>query len=367
MRVLIASDKFKGSLTAADACAAIARGVRAARPDATVELCPISDGGEGFVDAITRAAGGSFVTRRVTGPLSEMKVDATFGVIDGGHTAVIEMSSAAGLALLSPEDRNPLYTTTFGVGELIRFAVEMECRKVLLGIGGSATCDCGVGCVQACGCHVVLASEEYASITEPLRAADLDEIVVIKSGRGSRVDGIDIEIACDVDNPLTGPRGAARVYGPQKGASPRDVEKLDAMLGRLVDRLHWRSYADAPGGGAAGGIGVALAAMFKARLSSGFDLVASATKLADRIAQADVVITGEGRLDAQTAHGKAPAGVARLAAAAGKRCIAIAGSVEGVPPGFARVASLVADGIDEPTAIRDAAALLERRAAEVIA
>ncbi|RYG67779.1 glycerate kinase, partial [bacterium] len=177
----------------------------------------------------------------------------------------------------------------------------------------------------------------------------------IKSGRGSRVDGVEIEIACDVDNPLTGPRGAAHVYGPQKGASPADVERLDAMLGRLVDRLHWRDHADAPGGGAAGGIGVALAAMFKARLSPGFDLVAKATKLADRIVQADLVITGEGSLDSQTAHGKAPAGVARLVAAAGKRCVAIAGRIEGTPVGFARVASLVGDGVDEATAMRDAA------------
>ena len=367
MRVLVASDKFKGSLTAAAACEAIARGVRAARTDAAVACCPVSDGGEGFVDAITRAAGGRFVTRRVTGPLAEMKVDATFGVIDEGRAAVIEMSSAAGLALLAPADRNPLYTTTFGVGELIRFAVGMECRRVLLGIGGSATCDCGIGCVQACGCHVVLASEEYASLTEPLRAADLDEIALIKSRRGSRVDGVEIEVACDVTNPLTGPDGAARVYGPQKGASPKDVERIDAMLGRFVDRLQWRAFADAPGGGAAGGLAVALAAMFRATLSPGFDVVAAATKLAEKIDRADLVITGEGRLDAQTAHGKAPAGVATLARAAGKRCVAIVGSVEGSPCGFDRVLPLVDEAADEAAAMRDAAALLERRAAEVFA
>jgi glycerate 2-kinase len=362
VRIVIAADKFKGSLTAPAACAAIARGIRRAKPAAEIDLCPMSDGGEGFVDAITTAANGSLVTRRVRGPLTEMSVDATFGVIDDGRTAVIEMSSAAGLALLPPAERNPLYTTTFGVGELIRYAVEMECRRVLLGIGGSATCDAGIGCLQACGCHIVLRSEEYASLTEPLRAIDLDDVVIIKSGRGSRVDGVEIVIACDVTNPLLGPSGAAAVYGPQKGASPRDVERLDRMLGELVQRQKWSAFADQPGAGAAGGIGVGLAAMFQATLSPGFDLVAKATRLAERIVGANVVITGEGSLDAQTGNGKTPSGVARLARAAGARCVAFAGRATENISGFEEVHVLCNAEIDEATAMSRAADLLEERA-----
>ena len=277
MRILIAADKFKGSLTAPEACDAIAAGIRAAHADATIDLCPMSDGGEGFVDAMTRSRAGTKVTRRVVGPLPEIHVDATFAIVDG-HTAVIEMSAASGLALVPIADRNPLYTTTFGTGELIRYACDMGCRKILLGIGGSATCDAGVGCLQACGCHIVMSDHQYASITEPLCGRDLDEITFIKSHRGSSVDGVEIDIACDVTNPLFGRTGAARVFALQKGASPDDVDTLDRMLTSLSLRLGWDAIANRPGSGAAGGIGCGLAAMFSATLRSGVDLVIDATK-----------------------------------------------------------------------------------------
>lgn len=370
VRILIAPDKFKGSLTAPAVTDAIARGIAHVNRDAVVDTCPLSDGGEGFALTITRACSGRLVTRRVTGPLPEMKVDATFGVIDG-NTAVIEMSSAAGLALLKPEDRNPLYTTTFGVGELIHFAVEMDCRHILLGIGGSATTDLGVGALQACGCHIILRTDdergEYATMTEPLCGQDMAKILLIKSGRGSRVDGTTFEIACDVTNPLYGPNGSAHVFSPQKGASPKEVDWLDTMLRDLSHRLKWDEYANAPGAGAAGGIAVGFKAMFGATMRSGIDLVMDAVKLRDRISQADLVITGEGKLDRQSVEGKTVSGVARLCRELGKPCVAIAGIVEDRDAieslELKDVISLVNEATSGEVAMTKASTLIEARVA----
>ena len=368
MRVVVASDKFKGSLTAPRACDAIAAGIRDAHPKWTIDLCPMSDGGEGFVEAMTRARGGQSVTRRVTGPLAEMRVDAAFAVIDE-HLAVIEMSSASGLELLPPADRNPLFTTTFGTGELIHAAAEVGCRKVLLGIGGSATCDAGVGCLQACGCHIVLASQQYASITEPLCGRDLHDIVMIKAHRGSPVDGIAIDIACDVTNPLYGASGAARMFGPQKGASASDVEALDGMLKSLSQRLGWDNIATRPGSGAAGGLGCGLAAMFGATLRCGVDIVIDAMKLRERVAAADLVITGEGRLDAASFQGKVVGGVARLCGQVGRPCMAIAGEIDrdADGSGLSQSVALVGDDVTPTRAIAEAAAVVRRRACELVA
>jgi glycerate 2-kinase len=371
MRVLIAADKFKGSLTAPEACDAIAAGVRGVRPDAVIDLCPMSDGGEGFVDAMTRSRNGRRVTRTVTGPLPELRVDATFAVVDGekpGDTAVIEMSSASGLALLAPAERNPLYTTTFGTGELIRFAVEMECRRILLGIGGSATCDAGLGCLQACGCHVILNSQQYAPMSEPLCARDLDDVLLIKTHRGSRVDGVEMVIACDVTNPLYGPTGSAAVYGPQKGASPDDVRTLDRMLEAFATRMKWTDLARQPGSGAAGGIGFGLAAVFGATLRRGVELVIDATNLTQRVADADLVITGEGRLDAGSAFGKTTAGVAEVARRAGKPVYAIAGTISGDADtsGFTKAVALVDEATSIESAMRHAAELVAKRAARLL-
>lgn len=373
VRILIAPDKFKNSLTASAACEAMSRGIRQAMPDAQVDACPLSDGGEGFVDTITRACGGKFVTRRVTGPLPEMKVDATFGVIHD-YTAVIEMSSAAGLALLKAQDRNPLYTTTFGVGELVKFAVEMECRHILLGIGGSATTDLGIGALQACGCHIILATEdgrgEYATMTEPLCGQDMEKVVLIKSGRGSPVDGAKFEIACDVTNPLYGPNGSAYVFAPQKGASPMEVERLDLMLRDLTRKLKWGDYANEPGAGAAGGIAVGFKAMFGATMRSGIDLVMDAVKLRERIAQADLVLTGEGKLDRQSVEGKTVSGVARLCRELGKPCVAIAGVTEDDDElqslGLLSAISLVDEKTTPARAIAEAEALVTIVSAKAI-
>jgi glycerate kinase len=328
MKIVIAPDKFKGSLTAPQAADAIAAGARRAAPKARLDLCPIADGGDGFVETLIRATGGRIVTHRVTGPLPEMKVDANFGILPDGQTAVIEMAAAAGLALLTPEQQNPMATTTFGVGELMRRAVELGCRHVLLGIGGSATTDAGIGCAQATGHTIILEDGEPVSMSEPLCGRDVSRVVMVKRHRGEVTDGMTITVACDVTNPLYGPTGAAHVFGPQKGATPEMVRELDEALRSLVARSGLSAEATTPGAGAAGGLGFGLLAWYGAKLVSGIDLVLDATKLRERLKGADLCITAEGRLDSQSADGKATAGVAKLCRDVGVRCIAIAGSVE---------------------------------------
>jgi glycerate kinase len=270
IRVVIAPDKFRGSLTAVEAAEAMAVGVRRAHPDAVIDICPVADGGEGTVSALVSATGGSFHTCRVTGPLPEQKVDATFGMLGDDlkanihsrklpqdqltakasvRTAVIEMSAASGLALLEPQDRNPLYTTSFGTGELLVEAARLGARQIILGIGGSATADGGIGCAQACGLPVLLEGGEPVSDTEPLTGADLPRVVLIKHGRGSPIDRVTITVACDVRNPLYGPEGAAAVYGPQKGATPEQVKMLDEYLRVLAQRTGKLAEAEAPGAG----------------------------------------------------------------------------------------------------------------------
>ncbi len=328
MRILIAPDKFKGSLTAAQACDAIAQGIRQADPAIEIDACPIADGGEGFVDAMVHSTHGKFIQRTVTGPLPEMKVNAIFGLIDNGQAAVIEMASASGLSLLKPEDRNPLNTTTFGTGELIVAAVELGAQHILLGIGGSATTDGGVGCAQACGHTIVLEDGEPVSPTEPLVGADLERIVMVKRHRGEKTDRVKITVACDVTNPLFGETGAAYVFAPQKGASSEQVQHLDALLRQLATRNNALDLTDTPGAGAAGGLGFGLLAFFGADLRPGIDIVLEATHFRDRLRGVDLCITGEGRLDSQSAGGKAVSGVAKLCRELNVPCVAIAGSVD---------------------------------------
>jgi glycerate kinase len=351
MRIVIAPDKFKGNLTAAEVAEAIARGVRLAAPSAEIDLCPMADGGEGTVAALVAATGGTLVTRTVTGPLPEMKVAATFGILGARagepRTAVIEMAAASGLALLRPDQFDPLATTTFGTGELVRAAAEMGVRNILLGIGGSATIDGGIGCAQAAGLPVLLRDGEPTSPTEPLCGRDLPKVVLVKHGRGSPVDGVTVTVACDVTNPLFGPSGAAAVFGPQKGASPAMVGELDRELRRLAERLGKLDIAQTPGSGAAGGLGFGMMAFFGASLRSGVEIVADAVGLRRRLAGANLCLTGEGRLDDQSAAGKTVAGVAHACRAAGVPCIALAGTIG---PGADAV---LAEGVTAYFAIAD--------------
>lgn len=372
MKIVIAPDKFKGSLTAPAAAAAIARGAMQARPQALLDLCPMADGGEGTVAALVAATGGTFHTRRVTGPLPEMKVDATFGIVGDGRTAVIEMAAASGLALLPPEDRNPLNTTTFGTGELIVAAAEMGVREIILGIGGSATTDAGLGCAQACGLPVILETGEAAPATEPLCGRDLRSVLMVKHGRGSPVERLRITVACDVNNPLYGPDGAAHVFAPQKGASVEEVQWLDHALRRLAERLGRTKEAEIPGAGAAGGLGFGMLAFFGATLLSGVEIVISAAKLKDRLTGAELCITGEGRFDRSSLSGKAPVGVATLCRRLGIPCFLIAGSVEPEAEGialemFQRVISISDGSLSGEEAIRQAGEPLAAAAARALA
>ncbi len=337
MKVVVAPDKFKGSLTAPEAARAIADGVRSVMPGATIDECPMADGGEGTVAALVAATGGKIESRRVTGPLPDMRVDAEFGVLGDGETAVVEMAAASGLSLLPVQDRNPMLTTTFGTGELLLAATALGVRRIILGIGGSATVDGGVGCAQACGLPVILEGGEPVSPTEPLTGGDVSRVVLIKHGRGSPIERVTITVACDVANPLFGPQGAAAVYGPQKGATPAQVAELDAALEQLARRCGKIEAANTPGAGAAGGLGFALLAFFGATLRSGVEMVIDAVGLRGRLAGADLCITGEGSLDASSLHGKTPLGVARLCKSLGVPCIALAGRIgPGIEPARAQ-------------------------------
>jgi glycerate kinase len=354
MRIVLAPDKFKGSLSAAEVCRAMRTGALRACPEAVVESIPMADGGEGTVEALVTATNGERITRQVTGPLPEMKVAATFGILgqrstDDAKTAVIEMSAASGLALLRRDQFDPLATTTFGTGELIRIAIEeFGVGKIILGIGGSATTDAGIGAAQACGLPVILEGGEPVSMTEPLCGRDVERVVLIKHGRGDRLGGVEIVVASDVTNPLYGPNGAARVFGPQKGATPEVAEQLDAALRQLALRTGNDELAQIPGAGAAGGLGFGMMAFFGAMLRPGAQIVIDAVRLRERLAGADLCITGEGCLDRQTFSGKTVLAVARLCAQLGVRCAAIAGRIDPSAGDFGRQESVLTYSITGP-------------------
>jgi glycerate kinase len=327
MRIVIAPNAFKGSLTAFEAAEAIAEGIRAALPDAEMVLVPIADGGDGTVDALVAATRGERRTLRVRGPLGD-PVDAEYGLIDGGSTAVIEMAKAAGLALVPPGKRDPRITTTYGVGELLQRAYDEGARRFIVGIGGSATNDGGAGMAQALGYHLL---DENGQELRPggLALKRLARIHV--GGAHANWKQAEVDVACDVTNPLTGPSGASAVYGPQKGATPEMVADLDAALKHFAEIIRRDLGVDVeqlPGAGAAGGLGAGLVAFTGARLRPGAEMVMEALHLDDRLAGATLVITGEGRLDSQTARfGKGPAAVARHAHQAGIPVIALGGSI----------------------------------------
>ncbi|MCG0240050.1 MAG: glycerate kinase [Firmicutes bacterium] len=326
MRIVVAPDSFKGSLTAAEAARAMARGVRAVWPEAEVLEVPMADGGEGTVDALVAATGGRYVTRQVTGPLGR-PVEARFGILGDGETAVIEMAAASGLLLVPPAERDPRYTTTYGTGELIRAALDLGVRRIVCGIGGSATNDGGAGMVQALGGRLLKADGTEIGFGGAA-LLELDRIDL--SGLDPRLQDVEILVACDVDNPLCGPRGASAVYGPQKGATPEMVELLDRALGHLADvmaRDLGRDVRDIPGAGAAGGLGAGLMGFLGARLRPGVEVVMEAVRLDALVEGAALVITGEGKTDGQTLAGKVPLGVARVAARKGVPVIVVSGAV----------------------------------------
>ncbi len=323
MRVLIAPDKFKGAISAADAAEAMAEGIWSVCAGARIELCPMADGGEGTVAALVAATNGTMIRIKVCGPLPGSSVDAEYGMLGDGQTAVIEMASASGLALVPPDKRNPLNTTTYGTGELLADSAKRGAKRIILGIGGSATVDGGIGALQALGCEIKLADGKSDG---PLVGADVARVEAIGRGRSMP----EILIACDVDNPLYGEKGAAKVYGPQKGADPATVKRLDEDLCHLARKTGKDELANAVGAGAAGGLGFGLCAYLgsNVRMAPGFELIAEACGFDGRLREADLCLTAEGRFDQSSLHGKTAVGVARRCAAAGKRCIVLAGSVE---------------------------------------
>jgi glycerate kinase len=328
-KVLVAPASFKGSLSALEAGEAIRRGFARAVPLAVVRVVPLADGGEGTVEALCRAVGGQMRTATVTGPLGSETVQARWAILSGG-LAVIEMAQASGLPLVKPERRDPMATTTAGTGELIREALAAGCRSVLVGLGGSATVDGGLGAMRALGAGFL---DEQGRPVPPGGRGLLHLHRIDPTGLDPRLSGVSFTVLADVDNPLTGPDGAARVFGPQKGADPDAVVALDrglANLARVAARdLGSPNLATLPGGGAAGGLGLALVAFLGARIVSGIDYVMEATGLAKQMAWADLVVTGEGQLDGQSRRGKACSGVARLAGAVGRPVVAIVGAVVG--------------------------------------
>lgn len=326
MKAVVAIDSLKGSLSSMEAGNAIAEGIYRADAEAKVEVRPLADGGEGTVDALVQGMNGSLRKVRVTGPLGD-KVDAAYGIIEEEKMAVIEMSAAAGITLVPDEKKNPLFTTTYGVGEMIRDAIEKGCRKFVVGIGGSATNDGGIGMLQALG-YDFLNSKGNAV---PYGAKGLEDLAEIRKEHVlPELAQCEFKVACDVTNPLCGPLGASAVYGPQKGATPEMVREMDQWLAdyaKLAANCSERADAEHPGTGAAGGLGFAFLTFTNAVLESGVKIVLEETKLEQYIQDADIVITGEGRLDGQTAMGKAPVGVAKLAGKYKIPVLAFAGSV----------------------------------------
>ena len=310
MKIIVALDSFKGSLTARRACSIVAEAIGSVMPEAELLIRPMADGGEGTAEALMAAVGGQWVARRVTGPLPGMRVEAGFLWLGDSRTAIVEMASAGGLQLLRGDQLNPLRTTTIGTGELIRAAIEHGARRVLLGVGGSATVDGGVGAATALGWRFLDRDGRDIGAGGSDLAA-IDRIVQPDDAMAAEV-----EVLCDVDNPLCGRQGAARVYGPQKGATPAMVEVLEASLSHLADMVEaqlGRSIAKLPGAGAAGGLAAGAVAFMNARLVSGIETIMALSRLPEAMADADWVVTGEGCFDEQSLRGKVVAGVAAAA------------------------------------------------------
>lgn len=326
MRILISPQELKGTLTAAQAAGALRSALLRALPDTELDVAPLADGGPGTVDALVPALGGGFRTSRVADPLGR-PVDARWGLVDNGRTAVMEMAAASGIVLLAPEERDPRRASTSGTGELLRAALDAGCERIIVGLGGSATNDGGAGAITTLGARL-LDAEGRALPPGGAALARLARLDV--SGLDPRLRRVELIIANDVLNPLLGPEGASAVYGPQKGADATAVTELDAALARFAAAVRSElgvDLAGKPGTGAAGGLAYGLAAVAGGRIVSGFDMIRTALDLDRRVARADVVLTAEGRFDRQTRQGKGPWRLAALAKEAGRRAVLFTGSV----------------------------------------
>jgi len=312
VKIVIAPDSFKGSLTAIEVADAIEQGIREIFPKAEIVVVPMADGGEGTVQCLVNATGGKVLREEVINPLGK-KINASYGILGDRKTAVIEMAEASGLTLISSEERNPLITTTYGTGQLMKSALNRGCKKMIIGIGGSATNDGGAGMIQALGVHLLDKQDKEIGFG----GAELMNIHHIDiSQMDKRISKLEILVASDVKNPLCGPSGATRVYGPQKGATEEMMVILEEALAhfaQIMDKALHKYVKDIPGAGAAGGLGAGLMAFLDAKLQPGIEIIIKAVKLEEAVKNADLVITGEGKIDGQTIYGKVPVGVAKIA------------------------------------------------------
>lgn len=369
MKIVIAPDSFKDSLSAQGVAQAIAAGLRDVWPDAQMLECPMADGGEGTIEAVLAACDGQWMKNRVTGPLGQ-PVEAQWGWLADTRTAIIEMAMASGLQLLTLEERDATVTTTYGTGELIAAALDAGARRIILAIGGSATNDAGTGMLSALGARFLDGNDEPL----PPGGLALSKVARIEiEHMDPRLKDVQFEVAADVNNPLCGAQGASHIFGPQKGASPEQVLALDAALGHFAKRsavVLGKDDSEHPGSGAAGGMGFAAKAYLNASFRAGVEVVADLTGLADALEGADLVITGEGRFDAQTLRGKTPFGVAKIAARANVPVIVLAGTLgdgyadlyeHGISAAFA----LTSGPMTLDQACRNAATLLHDRARDL--
>ncbi|WML39775.1 glycerate kinase [Neobacillus sp. OS1-2] len=371
MKIVIAPDSFKESLSALEVADAIEKGFKRQIPDADFVKIPMADGGEGTVQALVDATGGEIIYKKVTGPLGE-PVDAFFGVLGNKTTAVIEMAAASGLHLVPVEKRNPLITSTRGTGELIAAALDLGVTHIIIGIGGSATNDGGAGMAKALGVRFLdLAGHEIGEGGESLG----DVASINLANVDPRLQNIKMDVACDVDNPLTGVRGASAIFGPQKGATPEMVEQLDLNLAHfaaIIEQDLGKKINDVSGAGAAGGLGGGLLAFLPAELKRGVEIVIEATGLSHLVQDADLVITGEGKIDGQTIFGKTPIGVAKTAKRYGVPVVALAGNMADDSTvvhdyGIDAVFSIVPGVVLLEDAFKNAAVYVERTAANIAA
>jgi glycerate kinase len=365
MKFVIAPDSFKGSLSAIEVCTAIERGIKKVIPTAQIVNLPMADGGEGTVEALVSSTGGHLEWTVVHDPLGQ-EIRAHYGILGDKQTAVIEMAAASGLPLVPLAKRNPLYTSTYGTGELILAAAHQGCRQFIIGIGGSATTDGGTGMAQALG--VKFWDQTLHEITSPMNGDWLGKISVLDlTSLNPVIHACQFTVACDVENPLLGPKGCAHVYGPQKGATPAIVAQLEQNMthfANILEKISGRSVRDIPGAGAAGGLGAGLMAFVNGTLKRGIEIVLQASHFAEQIHGANLIFTGEGRIDFQTAFGKTLSGVAREAKKQGIPVIALGGMVDDniddlYEMGISSFFSICNCPMDLPTAMKNTAHLLE--------
>jgi len=368
---VLAPDSFKESMTAEQACQAMQRGIEKVCPDAICISVPMADGGEGTVDALISALNGQKILCEVTGPLPAQKVKTYFGLLNEGKTAVIEMAKANGIHLIEPAQRNPLLTTTLGTGEMIKAALDLGVSKIIIGLGGSVNNDAGAGMAQALGVKFL----DDNNIQVAVGGGQLDQIRIIDTASlDKRLKKVEIMIASDVNNPLCGVNGASYIFGPQKGATPQMVQQLDQNLSHfaeVVESALKLSKQNIPGAGAAGGLGFGLMAFAGASIHSGVEIVIEQTQLAEKIAQAEYVFTGEGCIDFQTKFGKTPYGVAQVAKRLNKPVIAFSGLVgDGVDElydlGFSQIIGINPLNFDLEDAMQNAERHLEDAVVEVL-